>query len=338
VLFRSGESSLEASREVASVGGTCYIPDYGPAEIVMDVTAYNAGDAVARGVTVTLTLPDGVTVTESTPPWAALGDDRVTWNLGDLAPGAWRQFEIIFRVEPQEGEWEGEGGGETPLSLTAQAVSAGDRMLAIHHTKGEFWDDYSGRVVQGQVGDDFWLNVVARWDRVYLPLLMRSYDGRADLMVEAVTASPDNVQVVVSNRGNAATEEDFWVDAYVAPDPVPTVVNQLWPDLADEGVAWGVTERLQPGETITLTVGGAYYDEEHSAVSWPLAAGTEIYAQVDSWNPDTDYGTVLEDHEIRGQPYWNNIGHTTVSDDSAAGSAVTGGPQPFESCDLPVRE
>ncbi len=333
-----GASSLAASREVASVGGSCFIPDHGPSEIVMDVTAYNAGDAVARGVTVTLTLPDGVTVTESTPPWAALGDDRVTWNLGDLAPGAWRQFEIIFRVEPQEGEWEGEGGGETPLSLTAQAVSAGDRMLAIHHTKGEFWDDYSGRVVQGQVGDDFWLNVFSKPTSVYLPVLMRDYLEAPDLVVESVTASPDNVQVVVSNRGNAATEEDFWVDAYVAPDPVPTAVNQLWPDLADEGVAWGVTERLQPGETITLTVGGAYYDEEHSAVSWPLAAGTEIYVQVDSWNPDTDYGTVLEDHEIRGQPYENNIGHTTVADDGAAGPAVTGSPQPFDSGDLPVRE
>jgi hypothetical protein len=99
-----------------------------------------------------------------------------------------------------------------------------------------------------------------------------------------------------------------------------------------------VIERLQPGEIITLTVDGAYYHEQDSAVSWPLAAGTEIYAQVDSWNPDTDYGTVLEDHEIRGQSYENNIGHTTVSDDSAAGSSVTGSPQPFEYGDLPARE
>jgi hypothetical protein len=240
---------------VASVGGSCFIPDYGPSEIVMDVTAYNAGDAVARGVTVTLTLLDGVTVTESTPPWAALDDDRVTWNLGDLAPGAWRQFEIIFWVEPQD-----EGGiEESPPAFTTQAESASEQMLAIHHTTGEFWDDYSGRVIQGRVGDDFWLNVVAKWDRVYLPLLMRDYLEAPDLVVESVAASPDNVQVVVSNQGNAATAEDFWVDAYVAPDPVPTAVNQLWPDLADEGIAWGVTERLQPGEIITLTVDGAYY-------------------------------------------------------------------------------
>jgi hypothetical protein len=319
-----GASSLEASREVASVGGSCFIPDYGPSEIVMDVTAYNAGDAVARGVTVTLTLPDGVTVTGSTPPWAALGEDRVTWNLGDLAPGAWRQFEIIFRVEPQEGEWEGEGGGETPLSLTAQAESAADRMLAIHHTTGEFWDDYSGRVVQGRVGDDFWLNVVAKWDRVYLPLLMRSYDGRADLMVEAVTvdpSDPDALTVEVSNAGDGDAA-DFWVDLYLDPDAVPEG-NRAWPDLSRYGAAWFVDD-LGSGERLTLTIDGAFYEATYSR--WPdaYAAGEHtIWAYVDSWGHPQPHGAVDESDEAN-----NRHGPVTFT---ASDAGSVSGASPLES-------
>jgi len=73
-----------------------------------------------------------------------------------------------------------------------------------------------------------------------------------------------------------------------------------------------VTEALQPGDVLTLTVASVYYSEEYSDISWPLLAGTPVYAQVDSANVNASYGAVLEDHEILGGPYDNNIGSTAV--------------------------
>jgi len=70
------------------------------------------------------------------------------------------------------------------------------------------------------------------------------------------------------------------------------------------------------GGVITLTVGDAHYRPELSNMTWPLAAGTRAYAQVDAVNPATTYGAVLENHEITGGVY-NNIASTTSIASSA---------------------
>jgi hypothetical protein len=122
--------------------------------------------------------------------------------------------------------------------------------------------------------------------------------------------------VVIRNAGNGAVADDFWVDVYLDPDPIPTRVNQTWPDVSDQGMAWGVTVDLAPGESLTLTEGGPYYRPAESDVAWPLAAGTPVYAQVDSANTETTVGAVLESHEVTGGAY-NNVTGTEV-----AGSAT----------------
>jgi len=111
------------------------------------------------------------------------------------------------------------------------------------------------------------------------------------MVVQSVMATSDGVQVVIANQGAA---------------PVPTGVNQIWPDLADEGLVWGVTAAalpLAPGDVLTLTVGDGYYVPE--------------YSQADSASTDTTYGAVLENHEITGGAY-NNIS-STVSTAGLAG-------------------
>jgi uncharacterized repeat protein (TIGR01451 family) len=142
--------------------------------------------------------------------------------------------------------------------------------------------------------------------RTYLPLVTRGFVVAPDLVVERIDVARDDVQVIIKNQGIATARDDFWVDVYIDPSPVPTAVNQIWPDLAKQGLVWGVTADLLPGEVLTLTVGGDYYAAEYSRVAWPLLAGTPVYAQVDSANADTDYGAVLEIHEITGGAY-NNI-------------------------------
>lgn len=146
---------------------------------------------------------------------------------------------------------------------------------------------------------------------VYLPLILREEFRAPDLVVHSITATTDMIQVVIGNQGNAPAVTDFWVDVYIAPDPVPTVAIQTWLHIADMGLVWEVLDVLEPGDTLTLT--SVSYLEPYSYIVWPLAEGTPIYAQVDSWNGKEDYGAVLEDHEIRGEAY-NNINHTTVED------------------------
>jgi hypothetical protein len=144
---------------------------------------------------------------------------------------------------------------------------------------------------------------------LYLPLVTRDYVVAPDLVVHALTATTDAVEVTIANRGNRPVTSDFWVDAYIAPDPPPSGVNQIWPDLSEMGLIWGVKETLYPGQVFALA--SAQYIAEDSEITWPLEVGTPIYVQVDSAHSGNNDGGVLENHEILGGPY-NNITHTVI--------------------------
>jgi len=299
-------SSYPASDHVLSEeDGTCTIPDYGPAEVVMDVTAYNAGDAIARTVTVTLVLPQGVTITESIPPWLDLTDGSVTWSIGDLAPGAWKELTIIFRVEPDEGEWEGKLG-----EMSIAAVDSPGRLLGVRRTDGAFVDEYSDQPVSGQFAGPFWFNVWAAPSYVYLPVIMRTYDARPDLWVQDLSVDPANpaaLTVTLANTGEG-TARDFWVDLYLDPE-TPPEVNQPWTELCyPYGAAWFV-DALSPGETLTLTIDGAHYQADQSR--WPVAypAGEhEVWTYTDSWGYPQPWGGIRETDESN-----NRYGPVTFS-------------------------
>jgi uncharacterized repeat protein (TIGR01451 family) len=161
---------------------------------------------------------------------------------------------------------------------------------------------------------------ITDFTRLYLPVVMRNYVAAPDLVVEQITASGNSVQVVIRNEGDLPVEDEFWVDVYLNPATPPTAVNQTWQHVGDHGIVWGVTSDalpLNPGDALTLTVtpaGGSYYHADLSNVSWPLASGTVIYAQVDSAHTETSYGGVMENHEIVGGTY-NNIMGPVISTD-----------------------
>ena len=163
--------------------------------------------------------------------------------------------------------------------------------------------------------------------QLYLPLVIRGLVVAPDLVVEQIVVGPDNVAVVIRNQGSAPVADSFWVDVYVDPDPVPTAVNQIWPDLADEGLVWGVTDGLGPGEALTLNVGDKFFIGEYSQVTWPLLPRTPIYAQVDSANALTTYGSVLESHEIAGGEYNNINGPAYLETDESEGTAEPPAPE-----------
>ncbi len=153
---------------------------------------------------------------------------------------------------------------------------------------------------------------------VFIPLVMNNYVSAPDLVVTNVQASSALIEVVIENQGTQATSSGFWVDFYIDPNPAPTHENQLWFDLADEGIVWGVNVTIQPGESLTLrysTAPGApnlYYSAINSRYGGSLPAGTLVYAQVDSAHLSTNFGGVLETHEILGGPYNNVSGPYTA--------------------------
>jgi uncharacterized repeat protein (TIGR01451 family) len=184
---------------------------------------------------------------------------------------------------------------------------------------------------------------ITDFTRLYLPVVMHNYVAAPDLVVEQITASSTSVQVVIRNVGDAPVKDEFWVDVYLNPTTPPTAVNQTWQYVGDHGIVWGVTSNalpLVPGDAITLTVtpaGGDYYHAGLSNVSWPLAAGTQVYAQVDSAHTQTSYGGVLENHEITGGTY-NNITGPVISADVSTRdtmSLVLTVPWPAEAQGLP---
>jgi hypothetical protein len=159
---------------------------------------------------------------------------------------------------------------------------------------------------------------------VYMPLLTHKYVLAPDLIVERITASGSNLQVVIKNVGNAPVLGNFWVDGYINPQMVPDGVNQPWWARGKQGIAWWVDGQalaaLVPGGSFTLRAYDAYYVEPESHIStWPLPAGTTLYAQVDSYSESTLHGLVYESHEQTGDAY-NNIHGPVISTATAAGT------------------
>ena len=151
----------------------------------------------------------------------------------------------------------------------------------------------------------------------FKPIEMRGLDSTThapDLTVSKIVATETTIELTISNVGDRSLLEPFWVDLYLNPEPAPTAVNQTWEALcaAGQGWAWRITGDnglpLRPGESLILVV-----DSGDAASIFPLAPGTQVYAQADSWNPETAWGMVLEQDEKLGLPY-NNIRWATRSD------------------------
>lgn len=193
----------------------------------------------------------------------------------------------------------------------------------------------------GELEVGYWHGLVAEiLAHIYLPNVPRAAMLAPDLVVESIAATSTNVTVVLRNQGSGPAVDEFWVDVYVDPTVAPSHVNQIWPDLGTQGLAWGVTAPalpIPPGGTVTLNVNDAYFWPSYSHVDWPIPAGTPIYAQADSYNQATNYGAVLETHEIVGGPY-NNILGPVFSVPGAAGAPLpTMGADPPASSGLPAR-
>jgi uncharacterized repeat protein (TIGR01451 family) len=258
------------------------------------ITASNVGPSDAPAARISDRLPDQVT--------GATWECTVSDGASCAASGSGDLDEVA--VIPAGGtvvcSLEGTlavGGQITNSAVVTAEVGPGD----------PFPDNNSASVTNGM-------------EQIYLPLLMAERNLEApDLVVTDIVATSNDVWVTIQNQGDGPVVDGFWIDAYIDPDYAPRGVNQVWSDVGDEGIIWGVGSSglpINPDETLLLRVGDGYYWGELSEVSWPLPEGTPVYAQVDSFNPGTTYGQVLETHEILGGSY-NNITGPVLSTTAA---------------------
>jgi len=266
--------------------------------IMYTLTFSNTGRGTATGVVITDDIPISVTQTSvlSTSDVALTlrGGARYVWDVGDLAPGVGGVITI---------------SGVLSDSLAASSTFINTAVIAAAADKDSSNNSSSASMAVRGVTSS----------AIYLPVVMKKYVGAPDLVVKELVAAPNQVQVVIENVRDTPVEDEFWVDVYINPATPPTRVNQMWQNVGDQGLVWGVTQDalpMLPGDALTLTVGDAFYWPSESNVNWPLVEDAPVYAQVDSAG-DPAYGGVLEGHEIMEWDY-NNIAETTVGADTTA--------------------
>lgn len=146
----------------------------------------------------------------------------------------------------------------------------------------------------------------------FLPVIFDRYTPAPDLIVKRIEVDFNSnfAEIEIENVGSKATSAAFWVDLYIDPDPVPTGTNQpCHSSIACQGtLVWGITQSVSifPGGSIVIFTGDKFFSQTYSTFTGQFDEAMNIYVQVDSDNKYTDYGNILETHEIYGQPY-NNI-------------------------------
>jgi PKD repeat protein len=227
---------------------------------------------------------------EGAPSWLPVADFSANPTHG-TAP-----LDVTFKDEstgyPDSWEWDfGDGAGSMEQHPSHTYTATGTYAVTL--------------TVSNELGSDTMVDpdcvtvTEAGKKEMYLPLILKSAGppgpGGPDLVVKELTASSNAITLVIKNQGDASVTDDFWVDAYVAPREPPRL-NKIWQAIAEQGLAWGVTDPIAPGGELTLTIGGAYYVPGESEFSG-MAPGTPVWAQVDAVNYQTSYGSVLEKNE-----------------------------------------
>jgi uncharacterized repeat protein (TIGR01451 family) len=244
----------------------------------------------ATGVIITDILPFNFTPLSVNSGGAVITDTGASpafvWDVQGLAPGQGGVITIVGQVDPNLSE-------STVFTNTALITGA------------DFDADTGNNTASAAVSVEAPPQQLSA--TTYLPVLLKNNILAPDLIVSNLIATSNGITITIRNIGNAPATDSFWVDVYIDPDPVPSEVNQHWWELAAQGLVWGVTSPIGINDTLTLTIDDAYYSASYSGFSGTLPVETQVYAQVDSVNLNTNYGGVLELDEILTNRPYNNI-------------------------------
>jgi len=196
------------------------------------------------------------------------------------------------------------------------------------------------------------VNVVAQEPRhytVFLPVVANKHGGPQlpDLVVTGISVTPANpsagqtvdLAVTIKNQGNAATPACFWIDLYINPTQLPITVNRGWFETGSEGgLVWSVCG-LDAGQSVTLHYGDTNYRTAYSQFDGRFTSPLTytLYAQVDSWNPSTDYGAVYESSEQNNVygPYSVSVGGVGGAERATGAPGAPEAPVPPTRPDIP---
>jgi len=268
------------------IGKTAVLTNQPGANILIDyvVTVANPSSVPLSGVVVSDTLPAGSAVLLNSATVGSYDPGSGEWAVGIVpangSAALTLQIELFL------------GGGQTVVN-TAELLSVNGLEL-----------DSGNNVAVAEVTRDH---------LIFLPFVANQPVYAPDLVVDSITATNNNMTVVIRNAGNRSVTDAFWVDLYVNPVPIPTMPNQLWNFGTNSagGAVWGLEQAngalpLAPGDSLSLTIGGPYYVAAASDLT-AVSGGESVYVQVDSYGDGPQLiGNVAESHELAGQAY-NNI-------------------------------
>jgi hypothetical protein len=317
--------SMNWSIQSQAAHGTAAVSGTGPSKAVSYTpsTNYNGSDSFTVRVTDGLGGMDSITV-------------NVTINAVNDAPVAVNDTkgtspDTAVTINVLDNDTDPENN-----SLTITAVTQGGKGSVSHNgttvtytpNPGEVGNDtFTYTISDGNGGSDTGtVTVQLGLYKIFMPLIVNDFVTAPDLVVTDINASSALIEIVIENQGAQATSSGFWVDFYIAPDPVPTHENELWSDVGTEGIVWGINVSIPAGGSLTLTYSTApgasnlYYSAINSNYSGNLPVGTSVYAQVDSAHLNTTYGGVLENHEILDGTYNNVSAEFTAVNVVAPGS------------------
>ncbi|NJL05724.1 MAG: hypothetical protein HC911_12640 [Chloroflexaceae bacterium] len=261
----------------------------------------NSGMATATQLVLRTQLGTGVQLQADAGSVVQPDGSAGVWAIDALAPGARQEAELTLVVPA--GSF---AGGQQVLALLTRATANYVDQADNQAYQSTLYQAYTLPIQPSSV-------VPAAQNVSFLPIVRRAANTvpneqpMPDLVVQQVvvepaqpdTGSPAQVRVTVQNVGTA-TATGFWVDLFIAPQPVPTGSGLRW-DMACglepcQGIVWAVNE-LAAGASVTLTSDSGSFSAAYSNWDGQFAVpGThDLYASVDSWNAaDLARGAVPE--------------------------------------------
>ena len=156
-------AALRANQTKPLSTPTCELIPGASNVVAIKATIMNVGDYPALGVTSTLMLPTGATLLGTDPTPESSSDQEVTWSVGDLAPGAARDVQILVVLPVPE----------TVLTAGTLAPAAIAPIAIVTQSNGGFTDALSNQRIYAQLAGAFTLPVrasqLAGAYTVYLP-------------------------------------------------------------------------------------------------------------------------------------------------------------------------
>jgi hypothetical protein len=128
-----------------------------------------------------------------------------------------------------------------------------------------------------------------------------------DLIIKSASVRGGQLQITIANQGDGAVTVPFWVVVSVSQPPHSPYASQSWSDFGLIYMSWRVPAgQLPPGASLTVSTADSTAEGSQPFVNYLRRSGNRLFAQVDAFNPASEFGAVVEIDELEGHSY-NNV-------------------------------